>query len=404
MMADGVRAGERRMEPVRVGVIGAGFSSGLHLRAYRACTAPAAQVVAIAAAHAERAARLAEEYGVPSAYDDYRRLLDRQDVDVVDLCVPNHLHHRLALDAIGAGKHLIVEKPLTGYFGGPEAAAPVGHTPRAAMLREALRSADEIIGAAARAGVKLMYAENFVYAPSVQKAKHLIAEAGAPILEIRAQECHSGSHAAYAKRWREAGGGALLRLGAHPIGLALHLKRWEGQRRNGAPIELRSVTCETGDLTRMPAFQEQAQKWLVHDWEDVENWACAVLTFSDGSRATCLASDTVLGGMEDTVQLYLANARINCNFTHSTSLQVYAPDASVFPGEPLQEKLSTNAGWSYPPIDMEYLLGYAPELQDFVAAVALDRAPVSDAALGRAVVEAIYSAYLAAEEGRRVEL
>jgi predicted dehydrogenase len=108
--------------------------------------------------------------------------------------------------------------------------------------------------------------------------------------------------------------------------------------------------------------------------------------------------------MDDTVHIYLANARINCNFTHSTALQVYAPDAAVFPGEPLQEKLSTNAGWSYPPIDMEYMLGYSPEIQDFVSAVAEDRHPVSDGALGRAVVEAIYAAYLSAEEGRRVEL
>jgi predicted dehydrogenase len=395
---------ESPVAPVRIGLVGAGFAAGLHLRAYRACGNPAAQVLAMASARPERARRVATEYGVPDAYDDYRRLLDRKDVDVIDLCVPNNLHHQMALDALAAGKHLIVEKPLTGYFGGAEAAKPVGQTPRSIMLRGALTSADTIIAAAEQAGVKLMYAENFVYAPSIQKAKHLIEEADAPILEVRAQECHSGSHAAYAKRWREAGGGALLRLGAHPIGAALHLKRWEGQRRSGAPIRLQSVTCEVADLTRMPSFQTQAQKWLVHDWEDVENWASAVLTFEDGSRATCIASDTVLGGMDDTVHIYLPNARINCNFTHSTSLQVYAAGPEVFTREPLMEKLSTNAGWSYPPIDMEYMLGYAPEIQDFVAAVAYDRAPVSDAALGRAVVEAIYAAYQSAEEGRRIEV
>ena len=389
---------------VRVGLVGAGFAAGLHLRAYRACTAPSARVVAIAGTSAERAGRVAAEHGVPDAYGDYRRLLDRPDVDVVDLCAPNHLHERIALDALAAGKHLIVEKPLTGYFGGPQAAEPVGATPRAVMLREALRSAGAILDAAERAGRRLMYAENFVYAPSIQKARRLVEEANSPILEIRAQECHSGSHAAYAKRWRQAGGGALLRLGAHPIGAALYLKRWEGEHRHGAPIKLRSVTCEVGDLTQMPSFRAQQTRFLVDDWEDVENWAVAILTFEDGSRATCLATDTVLGGMDDTVQLYLANARINCSFTHSTSLQVYGADASVFPGEPLQEKLTTNAGWSYPPIDMEYLLGYAPEIQDFVSAVAHDRPPVSNAALGRAVVEAIYSAYLSAEQGRRVDL
>lgn len=419
------------MDTVRVGLVGAGFAAGLHLRAYRACGRPGARVVAIASARLERARRVAGEYGIADAYDDYRRLLDRGDVDVVDLCTPNHLHERMALDTLAAGKHLIVEKPLTGYFGprGQGPALPsgdtppgwsVGKTPRSTMLREALRSADAILDAAGLgnegagtsgrrpgAGVKLMYAENFVYAPSIQKAKQLIARAGAPILEIRAQECHSGSHAPYAKRWCEAGGGALLRLGAHPIGAALHLKRWEGLRRGAGPIRLRSVTCEATDLTGLPAFQAQDEaqrRWLVHNWEDVENWACALLTFEDGSRTTCLASDAVLGGMDDTVQLYLANARINCNFTHSSALTVYAPDAAVFPGEPLQEKLTTNAGWSFPSIDMEYMLGYAPEIQDFVAAVAEDRPPVSDAALGRAVVEAIYCAYLSAEEGRRVEL
>jgi predicted dehydrogenase len=393
-----------KTDVVRVGLVGTGFAAGLHLRAYRACGNPAARGVALASGRLERARATADEYGVPDAYDDYRRVLDRADVDVVDLCVPNNLHHQMALDALAAGKHLIVEKPLTGYFGGPGAAEPVGNTSRDMMLREALRSADEILAAAARAGVTLMYAENFVYAPSIQKARHLMAEANAPILEIRAQECHSGSHAAYAKRWRQAGGGALLRLGAHPIGAALYLKRVEGERRDGRPIRLKSVTCEAGDLTRMPSFQAQEKKWLVHDWEDVENWASAILTFEDGSRATCLASDTVLGGMDDTVQIYLANARINCNFTHSTSLQVYAPEDAVFPGEPLQEKLSTNAGWSYPPIDMEYMLGYAPEMQDFVAAVAHHRPPLSDGALGRAVVEAIYAAYLSAEQGRRVDV
>jgi predicted dehydrogenase len=392
---------------VRIGLVGAGFAAGLHLRAYRACTAPGATVVAIAGAHETRARAAADGFGIPDVYDDYRRLLDRPDVDVIDLCAPNNLHQRIALDALSAGKHLIVEKPLTGYFGGPGAVDPVGATSRALMLREALASADAILAAAAAAGRRLMYAENFVYAPAIARAKGLIATAGAPILEVRAQECHSGSHAAYARRWREAGGGALLRLGAHPIGAALHLKRWEGERRSGQPIRLRSVSCEVADLTATPAFRATdgaGQGWLVHDWEDVESWACAVLTFEDGSRATCLAADTVLGGMDDTVHLYLPNARINCNFTHSTALQVYAPDGAVFPGEPLQEKLSTNAGWSYPPLDMEYMLGYAAEIQDFVAAVAGDRPPVSDGDLGRAVVEAIYAAYLAAETGRRVDL
>src|SRR5438093_1200689 len=118
--------------PVRIGLVGAGFAAGLHLRAYRTCGNPAAQVVAISSGRAERARAVADEFGVPEAYGDYRRLLERKDVDVVDLCVPNNLHHQMALDVLAAGKHLIVEKPLTGYFGGGGAAEPVGRTARSA--------------------------------------------------------------------------------------------------------------------------------------------------------------------------------------------------------------------------------------------------------------------------------
>ncbi len=391
-------------ERLRVGLAGAGFIAGTHVRSLRACVAPPAEVVAVAARRLERAQEFAARHGIPDAYDDVRRLLERPDIDVIDLCVPNNLHAPFAIAAAEAGKHVIVEKPLTGYFGGPGAADPVGETPKRVMLEEALRSADAILAAAARAGVQVCYAENLVYAPAVQKAKRLLVESGGTILEIRCAECHSGSHAHYAKRWAEAGGGALLRLGSHPIGTALHLKRFEGVQREGRPIEVAAVTAQVGRLYRIPAFQREEPKYLVSDWEDVENWSATILTFTDGTRAVCLASDVALGGVEDSLHLLTSKARININFTHSTMLQVYAPSTEVFPGEPFQEKLHSNAGWSFPPIEEELVGGYRQEMQDFVASIAAGRAPVSDGALGRATVEAIYAAYVSAEEERTVRL
>jgi predicted dehydrogenase len=55
-----------------------------------------------------------------------------------------------------------------------------------------------------------------VYAPPVAKLRRLLEASGGAILELRAEESHSGSHAAYARRWRSAGGGSLLRMGSHP--------------------------------------------------------------------------------------------------------------------------------------------------------------------------------------------
>jgi predicted dehydrogenase len=272
------------------------------------------------------------------------------------------------------------------------------------MLEEALRSADRMISAANTCGVKLMYAENWLYCPAVQKALRLAEASDGVILEIRAQEAHSGSHASYAKSWEKAGGGALVRLAPHPIGTAIYFKEQEGLRRHGQPVTVAAVTAEAGDLSKMPTFQAEAERWLVDDWQDVENWCTLIMTFTDGSRALIQASDIVLGGMEDTLQLFLSNARIDCDMGHSGMVRAFAPNDKVFASEYIMEKVGTKAGWSYPSIDEEWLLGYPQEIRDFVEAVAFDREPLSGPQLGRAVTEVMYAAYLSAEEGRRVEL
>jgi predicted dehydrogenase len=389
---------------VRVGMIGAGFVGNIHARAFRRITDLDLDIAAVAAVPLVQAEELAQRYGVADAYDDYQRVLDRDDINLVTVAVPNYLHEPFAIEAAQAGKHIICEKPLTGYFGGPGAADPVGATPKALMLEETLRSADRMIEAAEEHGVKLMYAENWLYCPAVEKALRLAEASDGAILEIRAQECHSGSHATYAKAWKWAGGGALIRLAPHPIGTALFFKKQEGLRRNGRPIQAASITAEAGDLSKIPAFQAGTDRWLVDDWQDVENWCTLIITFDDGSRALIQASDIVLGGMEDTLQVLLSNARIDCDMTHSGMVHAYAPHEGVFAREYIMEKGGTKAGWSYPSVDEEWLLGYPQEIRDFVEAVAYDREPRCDAHLGRDVTQVIYAAYLSAEEGRRVDL
>jgi predicted dehydrogenase len=108
--------------------------------------------------------------------------------------------------------------------------------------------------------------------------------------------------------------------------------------------------------------------------------------------------------MEDTLEIFLSNARIMCDMSHSTMIRAYAPDASIFADEYLAEKLETKGGWSYPGFDEEWLLGYPQEIEDFVEAVAQDRPPLCAGELGLEVVRVIYAAYRSAEEGRRVDL
>jgi len=391
------------MSKLGVGIVGAGFAADLHARVIHDLGGVDAEMIGIESRTRDRAVGLASRFGISKVYDSYETLLSSPDIDIVDLCVPNDVHHSLALQAARAGKHIICEKPLTGYFGEGEQGL-VGRTPKAKMLAGALRRADEMLDAAQRSGVKLMYAENWVYAPTFQKARRLIVASGGTILELRGVEAHSGSHAAYAKTWQQSGGGALLRLGAHPIGAAIHLKRYEGMVRDGTPITVRAVTAEVSDLTKTGSFQNEPRHWLVSDWQDVENWAVMILTFSDGSRGILMASDIALGGLEAWLHILLSNGRIECNLSRTNDCQAFAPEGTIWGDEYLAEKLETKAGWSNASVDEQLLLGYRQEMQDFFEAVRDDRPPLSDGELGRAVVEAIYAAYLSAEKGERVTL
>jgi predicted dehydrogenase len=119
------------------------------------------------------------------------------------------------------------------------------------------------------------------------------------------EESHSGPHAAYSRKWKCAGGGALLRLGAHPVSAVLHIKAYEGLLRGQGRIGLKSVTAEVGRHTRMESFLKEPKKWLVSAWEDVEDWATMIMNFEDGSQTVVTASDGVLGGVRNTMTVYL---------------------------------------------------------------------------------------------------
>jgi predicted dehydrogenase len=390
---------------INIAVIGAGFIAETHARAYAGVAGYDARIVAVASRSRERAAEYARRHGVPDVYGDYHEILARPDIDIVDLCVPNHLHRPMTEAAAAAGKHIVCAKPLTAFDGyGLASDVDVAAVPRARMLATAVASADAMLDAAARAGVHLMYAENWVYAPSVTKAHRLAAASGGAILEMRGGECHSGSHSPSAREWRYTGGGALLRLGVHPVGAMLHLKRQEGQRRAGRPIRTRAVVAEVGDLTHAPAFRAEERHWIGTGWVDVENWGTLIITFEDESRGIVWASDAVLGGMESSLEIFLSNAHIKCSMEHTNLVRAFAPDPSVFEPEYLMEKLETKAGWSSPAPDEDWAQGHRQALQDFVESVAEGRPPVSDGRLGRDVIEVVYAGYLSAAEGRRVEL
>ncbi len=399
------------MKPLGIGLVGARYGARMHLANYAALPPGAVEIRGVCSRTKESAAALARDFKIPFQTDDFAALLARPDIDVIDLCVPPALHHGFAIRAAEAGKHIIMEKPLTGYFGAPGDAEPVGlKVPRAKMRDGARQNAEAVRAAVRRSGVKFCYAENWVYSPPIAKMRRLIAAAKGSVLELRAEENHSGSNSVFSRDWKSTGGGALLRMGVHSVGAVLQLKIWEGEARFGAGKGIRpvSVVADTANLSHSPAAERAkaagAHRWISANPVDVENWASLAIAFDDGTRGSVLVADTGLGGLNTRVTAFMTDGVVRANITGNDAIETYAPDADVFAREYFTEKLETKAGWNRPSCDEDWFRGFAQEIADFVGAIRENREPQSGIDLAVDCVNVIYAGYVSAEEGRRVTI
>src|SRR5206468_453401 len=158
----------------------------------------------------------------------------------------------------------------------------------------------------------------------------------------------------------------------------LHLKHYEGRVRGGAPIRARSVIADVAQLKRLPGIMARP-RYLRAAPEDVEDWAVAVVTFEDGTKATIHSNDTTLGGVRNVVSAYLTSGVVHANITPNTAVVAYAPEARVWGEEYITEKVETTSGWQFPSPEEDWMRGYPQELEDFVDAIHDGRPPPSAA-------------------------
>ncbi len=218
---------------IRVGIVGARFAARFHLACYRQVYGVPVEVVGVVSRSPRSAEAFAAAHQV-KAFDSLPSLL--KAVDVVDICAPAYVHEAAAIESFRANKDVILEKPLTGYFGDGCQNFDARRFSKEKMMREAVASCRRIREEAARAGRKLMYAENWVYAPSIQKEREILRASRGQILWIMGEESHSGSHSEAYGFWSRAGGGSIVGKGCHPLTAALFLKREEGLARQGRPL------------------------------------------------------------------------------------------------------------------------------------------------------------------------
>jgi predicted dehydrogenase len=198
-----------------IGMVGYAFMGRAHSQAWRNVASffelpLRPRMAAICGRDQAAVAAAATRLGWPAWETDWKRLVQRDDVDLVDVCTPGSSHAEISIAALEAGRHVLCEKPLANTV--DEARAMAAAAERAAT-----------------GGVRAMVGFNFRRVPAVALARELVAAGRlGPIRHVRA--AYLASHAldpelplAWRHQASEAGSGALGDLGAHAVDLAQHL-------------------------------------------------------------------------------------------------------------------------------------------------------------------------------------
>lgn len=378
---------------IRVGIVGSGFAAKFHYEALlRVFTAP----VVITGAYSVTPKNL-EAFTTPrhlNAFDDLDALIE--SCDVVHVCTPPATHEAIAISALQKDRHVIIEKPLTGYFGDGSESFNGDTFSRKTGLEQALVSIKRMLDAEQQSAGKILYAENWIYAPAVQKERELLAKTGAQILWMHGEQSHSGSHSAAYGQWKASGGGSMMGKGCHPLSVAVYFKHTEGRARNGVPIRPKTITARTHAVTRMPHYKNEG--YLRTTYKDIEDFALLHVVFEDGTIADLFASELVLGGVSNWIEVHTSNHRTRCQMSGNDAMKTYTPSGRHFNDVYLVEKTETKEGWSFTSPDEGWFHGYQHEMNAFYKSVAFGDAIESNSRLAADTIATIYAGYLSAEQ------
>ena len=339
-------------------MLGTGFIAEIHAESYRRFV-PEAELVAVCSRHEAHAQKFARHHGIPQWFTDVAQAIDKSNCDVVDICIPNHLHAGATIAAANAGKHVIIEKPLC----------------------LTLEEADEMIAACEANGRLLMYAEELCFAPKYERARSLVNEGAiGTIYYMRQCEKHSGPHSDWFYDLNQSGGGAVMDMGCH--GLA-----WCRWMLGGQPRALSiSAHMQTGLIHKERTRCE-------------ENSVC-VVEFDGGAIGVVENSWAKLGGMEDRVELCGTGGVIYADLFMGNSSLTYSATGYGYAAE----KAGSTQGWTFTMFEEAFNQGYPQELKHFITCVREGTRPVTTGHDGRAVLELMYAAYHSARIGQRVGL
>ncbi|MFF0307819.1 Gfo/Idh/MocA family protein [Streptosporangium sp. NPDC004379] len=378
-----------------IGMVGYAFMGRAHSQAWRSAGAffdlPARPVMAALAGRSkESVAAAARDLGWAAAETDWRDLIARDDVQVVDICTPGDSHAEIAIAALEAGKHVICEKPLANTVAEAEA-----------MVEAATR-------AAAR-GVHAMVAFNYRRVPAVALARQWVAEGRlGELRHVRAQYLQDWIvDPDFPLVWRlqrdKAGSGALGDIGAHIIDTAQFVT---GRRLTGVSaltetfVKRRPLAEGSAGLSAGGAAQETGEV-------TVDDAALFIGRFEGGALASFEATRFATG-RKNALRLEINGSAGSLAFDFEAMNELWFHDHTLPASEAgFRRVIVTEAdhpyagAWWPPGHGLGYEHTFTHEVKDFVEAVAAGRAPSPSFADGLRVQRVLAAVEASAADGSR---
>lgn len=348
------------MKKIGFGIIGCGNIGPVHAAAINAVSC--AKLVAVSDVVERNAQKLASQYNV-DCYTDYRKMIERKDIQAVCLCVPSGLRMEIALACAEAGKHILSEKPL----------------------EVTTQRIDKIIEATEKAGVLLGCIFQSRFAEGSKLIKQALEQnrfgklvlGDAYIKWYRSKEYYAS--ASWRGTWKLDGGGALMNQGIHQIDLLLWFM---------GPVK--KVYAQT--------------QCIAHEGLEVEDLATAVLEFQNGAYGVIEGSTAIWPGHPARVEVHGSEGSAVLEdgklvfWKFSKRKPIDAKVEKLMQGE---SELGTGASDPLAGLKIE---GHRRQIEDFAQAILKGRKPAVDGKEGRHAVELIEKIYKSARLGKALTL
>lgn len=343
--------------PLGFGIIGLGMIADFHAQAI--AHTGGARLLAVASRDPEKARAFADKHDVPVAVTRVEELVRRPEIDVVCITTPSGAHRDAALAAIGAGKHVVIEKPL----------------------EITTRRTDEILAAADAAGVQVVPIFQARFGPGARRLKAAVdaGRFGRLVLASAYVKWHRG--AAYYTGWKGTldldGGGAVINQAIHGVDLL----QWFA----GLPAE---VFCWK---TRR-----------VHTGIQAEDTAAATLRFPGGALGALEASTALWPGWQRRIEICgeRGSVRLEDDRLALWEFQDSQPGDEAIRAEKADPAQQSGAGAA----NAISYAGHQRQIEDLVLALRHHRPLALDGREGRKAVALVEALYRSAETGAPVTL